>query len=76
MEKEDVAKTDWSKIAMGIAVAIVFVMQQYHAMMLTDVQETVAKHTQLNGELEFNQVNRKKVFKDIDIRLKALEEKR
>ena len=51
------AKTDWSKIAMGIAVAIVFVMQQYHAMMLTEVKTTVAAHTQVNDELEFNQEN-------------------
>ena len=73
MGNEEASKTDWSKIAMGIAVAVVFVMQQYHAMMLTDVKATVAKHTVLNDEMEFNQENRKKVFKDIDRRLKALE---
>jgi len=76
MDSEETKPTDWSKIAMGIAVAVVFVMQQYHAMMLTDVKATVAEHTVLNDEMEFNQENRKKVFKDIDIRLKALEEKR
>ena len=73
MSEVEAKPTDWSKVAMGIAVAIVFVMQQYHAMMLTDVQTTVAKHTQLNDQLEFNQENRKKVFRDIDTRLKALE---
>ena len=73
MSNGEPKQTDWSKIAMGVAVAVVFVMQQYHAMMLTDVQATVAKHTQFNDDLEFNQENRKKVFKDIDTRLKALE---
>jgi len=51
MDKEKVQKTDWSKISMGIAVAIVFVMQQYHAMKLNEVKATVVprheiqKHT-------------------------------
>ena len=73
MNEIEAKPTDWSKIAMGVAVAIVFVMQQYHAMMLTDVKATVAEHTVLNDEMEFNQENRKKVFKDIDLRLEALE---
>jgi hypothetical protein len=45
-------------------------------MRLDEVKVAVEEHTRLDDDLEFNQKNRKKVFKDIDIRLKALEEKR
>jgi len=76
MNAEEVNSIDWGKMAMGIAVAIVFVLQQYHAMQLDEVKTVVAEHTRLDDDLEFNQENRKKVFKDIDLRLKALEEKR
>ena len=75
MNAETVNKIDWGKMAMGFAVAIVFIMQQYHAMKLDEVRTVVTKHTKLNDEVAFNQENRKKVFKDIDIRLKALESK-
>jgi hypothetical protein len=73
MNSEDVNKLDWSKIFMAFFVGLTFLMQQYHAMQLADVKSTVAEHTVLNDEMEFNQENRKKVFKDIDRRLKALE---
>ena len=76
MNAEEVNSIDWGKMAMGIAVAIVFVLQQYHAMKLDEVKVAVEEHTRLDDDLEFNQKNRKKVFKDIDIRLNALEEKR
>jgi hypothetical protein len=75
MNAEDVNKIDWGKILMGAAVAIVFVMQQYHAMRLDEIRTVVEEHTRLDDDLEFNQENRKKVFKDIGIRLKRIEEK-
>ena len=73
MNAEDVNQTDWSKIAMGIAVAIVFVMQQYHAMKLNEVKATIIPRTEFNDKMEFNAENRKLVFRDIDRRLKRLE---
>ena len=32
---------DWSKMFMGFAVALVFVMQQYHAMQVSDLKSNV-----------------------------------
>jgi hypothetical protein len=74
MSTEEVtAKTDWSKIAMGVAVAVVFVMQQYHAMKLDEVKSTIVPRAELDNKLEFNADNRKLVFRDIDRRLDRLE---
>ena len=75
MEAESVNKIDFGKIFMGGAVALVFVMQQYHAMKLDEVKTVVEEHTRLDDDLEFNQENRKKVFKDIGVRLNRIEEK-
>ena len=75
MNAETINKIDWGKVSMAFAVSIVFIMQQYHAMRLDEVKTVVTKHTQINDEIAFNQENRKKVFKDIDLRLKALESK-
>ena len=45
MNAETVNKIDWGKLAMGFAVAIVFIMQQYHAMRLDEIQaSTVPRH--------------------------------
>ena len=73
MPNEEVKQTDWSKIAMGIAVAVVFVMQQYHAMKLDEVKSTIVPRAELDDKLEFNADNRKLVFRDIDRRLNRLE---
>ena len=73
MDKEVVTKTDWSKIAMGIAVAVVFVMQQYHAMKLDEVKSTIVPRAELDNKLDFSADNRKLVFRDIDRRLNRLE---
>jgi hypothetical protein len=48
MNADDVAKIDWGKIAMGIAVAIVFIMQQYHAMKLDEVKASVVPRHELS----------------------------
>jgi len=74
MSEVEATPTDWSKIAMGVAVAIVFVMQQYHAMMLDEVKATIIPRTEFNDKMEFNSENRKLVFRDIDSRLKRLED--
>ena len=47
MNSEDVNKIEWSKIAMAIAVGIVFIMQQYHAMKLEDVKATIVPRKEL-----------------------------
>jgi len=81
MNSEDVAKIDWSKIAMGIAVAIVFIMQQYHAMKLEDVKSTVVPRHELTETVQ-NQQNKvmdkaeiMDAFKDFSRRLSELEKR-
>jgi len=40
-------KIDWNKIFMGAAVAIVFVMQQYHSIKLSDLKDEVVPRVEL-----------------------------
>lgn len=66
---------DWSKLFMGLAVAIVFIMQQYHAMQLSDVKTIVVPRTEVD-----NRVMHKDeilfALKAISDRLNALEGKK
>ena len=48
MEAEDINKIDWSKIVMALAVGIVFILQQYHAMKLEDVKSTIVPRHELD----------------------------
>ena len=47
MDAEDISKIDFSKIFMGIAVAIVFILQQYHSMKLEDVKATIVPRKEI-----------------------------
>ena len=77
MNSEDVNKIEWSKIVMAIAVGIVFVLQQYHAMELEDVKDVLVprnEYTKTTGEF----VPKSELMfalKNIDARLEALEKK-
>ena len=81
MNSEDVAKIDWSKIAMGVAVAIVFVMQQYHAMKLEDVKSLVvprAEYEQRHQNQQNKVMDKAEImdaFKDLSRRLSELEKR-
>ena len=72
MNAEDVAKIDISKIAMGIAVAIVFILQQYHAMKLEDVKSSVVPRTEIT-ETVMNKEDILAALKAITSRLDAME---
>ena len=78
MNADDVSKIDWSKIAMGVAVAIVFVMQQYHAMKLEDVRSVVVprhEYTETTDKIiPKNEVL--VMLKTLDERITSIEEKR
>jgi hypothetical protein len=50
-QKED-GSTDWSKVFMGFAVALVFVMQQYHAMQVSDLKEQVVPRHEFEAKAE------------------------
>jgi len=68
-------KTDWGKITMAIAVAIVFIMQQYHAMMLSDVKDSVVPRTEYE-EHQKTLVHRDVILHDseeLSDRIEALE---
>ena len=73
MNAEDVNEIDWSKIFMAIAVGVVFILQQYHAMKLEDVKATIVPSHEIDSRLEFSEKNVIKVLKNVDERLKALE---
>ena len=75
MDSEDVNKIDWAKIFMAIAVGVVFIMQQYHAMKLEDVKATVVLSNEIDSRLEFSEKNVMDVLKNVDERLKALEKR-
>jgi len=47
MNAEDISKIDFSKIFMGIAVAIVFILQQYFSMKLEDVKATIVPRKEI-----------------------------
>jgi len=74
MNADDIAKVDWSKIAMGIAVAIVFIMQQYHAMKLDEVKDTVVPRHELTRTV-MDKTDILAALQSITQRLDAMEEK-
>ena len=46
MDSKEINKLDVGKIAMGIAVAIVFILQQWHAMKLDDMKTTIVPRSE------------------------------
>jgi len=72
-------ETDWNKIFMGFAMALVFIMQQYHAMQLADVKSNVVPRTEYEQRHQ-NQQNKTMdkdaildAFRDFSKRLERLE---
>ena len=57
---------DWSKMFMGFAMALVFVMQQYHAMQVADLKSNVVPRAEY--ELKHQEVM------DKDVILSAIKE--
>ena len=72
MNSEDVNKIEWSKIAMAIAVGVVFIMQQYHAMKLDEVKASVVPRTEIT-ETVMNKEDILAALKAITSRLDAME---
>jgi hypothetical protein len=75
MNAETINKTDWSKIAMGIAVAVVFIMQQYHSMKLDDMKAKIVPRTeyQQNADTILPKDEIMFALKNIATRLETLE---
>ena len=82
-------ETDWSKIFMGFAMALVFVMQQWHSIEVSDIKASmvpraeIQAHTQ-NFRREFKEDNDKfmnrteilDAFRDFSKRIEFLEEEK
>ena len=70
-------KIDWSKIAMAIAVAVVFVMQQYHAMKLDEVHKIVVPRAEVQATTDkiMDKEEIMQALKMINDRLNSMEEK-
>jgi len=75
--KKDNGDTDWSKIFMGFSVALVYIMQQYHAMQVADLKANVVPRAEY--EMKHADVMDKdeilKALSELNTRLDALEEK-
>ena len=41
MDAETINKIDWSKLVMGFAVGLVFIMQQWHSMQMADIKSNL-----------------------------------
>ena len=67
MPTKENGQTDWSKIFMGAAVALVFIMQQYHAMQISDVKANVVPRA------EYEEKHKEVMHKDeITLALKVI----
>ena len=73
-------QTDWNKFFMGAAVAVVFVMQTWSQMQheesrsdIKQLDKIVVPRVEFEDKMQWNDENKKKVFRDIDRRLDELE---
>ena len=75
--KKDNGDIDWSKIFMGFAMALVFVMQQYHAMQVSNLKSNIVPRAEY--EAKHRDVMDKDVIisalKELNNRLDRMEEK-
>ena len=73
--KKDNGETDWSKIFMGAAIAAVYIMQQFHAMQVSNLREVVVPRSEYT--MHQNKVMDKDVILDaldrLEERLDTLE---
>ncbi len=58
-------EVDWNKLFMGFAVALVFIMQQYHAMQVSNIKSTIVPRAEYTAHQEN--------VMDKDVILEALE---
>ena len=69
--------TDWAKIFMGFAFAFVFVMQQYHTMMIADVKaNTISRGEIADTYVPEHKINKsnKELEEQIALLTKALKQ--
>ncbi len=68
---------EWNKLFMGFAVALVFIMQQYHAMQVSDLKNTVVPRAEY--EIKHQEVMDKDIIlealKRLGDRIEGLEDK-
>ena len=74
MNAETINKIDWGKMAMGLAVAIVFIMQQYHAMRLDEIKASTVPRNELSKTV-MDKTDILAALQMITLRLDAMESK-
>ena len=52
MNSLDVNKVDWAKIFMGLSVALVFIMQQWHSIQMSDIKGTLVPRSEYTSYRE------------------------
>ena len=77
MTAETINKIDFGKIAMGVSVAIIFALQQWHAMKLEEIRATVVPRSeyQQNADKVMDKDEIMDAFEDFSRRLSELEKK-
>ena len=50
--KHSNGNVDWSKLFMGVAMAVVFVMQQYHAIQVEDLRANIVPRAEYTAHRE------------------------
>ena len=75
MDKTELNKTDWSKIFMGAAVALVFIMQQWHSMQMSDIKADLVPRPEFQRKADtiMGKDEILDAFKDFSRRLEQLE---
>jgi len=78
MNAETINKIDWSKIVMGIAVGVVFVMQQWHSIQVSNIKANLVPRTEYEARTgkAMDKAEIMDAFRDFSKRLEDLEGKK
>ena len=75
MDAETINKIDWSKIVMGIAVGVVFIMQQWHSIQVSNIKANLVPRTEYEARTgkAMDKAEIMDAFRDFSKRLEDLE---
>ena len=78
MNAETINKIDWSKIVMGIAVGVVFVMQQWHSIQVSNIKANLVPRVEYEARTgkAMDKTEIMDAFRDFSKRLEDLEGKK
>ena len=76
--KKDNGDIDWTKLFMGFAVAVVFIMQQYHTIKLADIKADLVPRPEYTAHKQTtaDKTTMREMFDMLNDRFDALESKK